>query len=726
MNAAAEENVRDAYRYRNTNTNTQPYAANYFPHIDGLRALAVLGVIIYHLNAKWLPGGFVGVDVFFVISGFVVASSLGSHAGESTINFLMGFYARRLTRIVPALLAMLLVTVLFVVLVIPAGWLTGFTEQTARYAFFGFSNYLLATNAEAYFTPRAEFNAFTHTWSLGVEEQFYLVVPALLFGWFAATQARARKRWAFFALLASIGIASMVYAAWAQTHAPLQAFYSLFSRFWELALGALLFQFTHAMQSGNAAMKFVRSWNSRWLQWCVTLCGAALLVWSYVGLDASAFPWPSAVIPALAAALLIGGVGIDEASTPIRRLLSSSVLVSIGLRSYSLYLWHWPVFVLMRWTFGLASPFGQGAALVITMICAELSYRFVERPIRENRWLRARSSLVRVALFALVIVSCSMLAQAFFAARPKLSLSNVTRQATDWYAVDRMTGMEKTRHCKVELTHRSIGEIAIFEYQPKDCVTSGTSRQMFVLGDSHATAYLMMFDQFAAETGILVRVYSAPGCPYLDLFSPMGSGRADRCIQLPLEAQKDVVTHLHEGDIVFLPSLRLRRFTDQWARLDEAISWQYTNSPEALKQRAAALAEADHWIQPFSRAGARVMFELPKPVFRSPTYRCADWFNASNEVCAGGFTIAREELERYRAPAVGSIQTLAQHDRQLTVWDPLPILCPTGTCSAYAEGRPLFLDGDHVSAFGNRTLFPTFRHHVCGALAEGERESRCR
>src|SRR5690625_4326037 len=156
----------------------------YVPAIDGLRAIAVLAVLIYHLDAAFLPGGFAGVDVFFVISGYVVARSLVSRSGESFGQFLMGFYSRRIRRIVPALILCLLVTALFTVLFIPDSWLSSTTHQVGLYAFFGLSNFALVWFQDDYFSPRAEFNPFVHTWSLGVEEQFYFVFPLLIFLWF--------------------------------------------------------------------------------------------------------------------------------------------------------------------------------------------------------------------------------------------------------------------------------------------------------------------------------------------------------------------------------------------------------------------------------------------------------------------------------------------------------------------------------------------------------------
>jgi peptidoglycan/LPS O-acetylase OafA/YrhL len=137
----------------------------YVPAIDGLRAIAVLAVMIYHLNSEWLPGGFSGVDVFFVISGYVVARSLSDRLSDRPLYFISGFYARRVRRILPALIICLVVTSLLTVLFIPASWLSSTTSQVGLFAFFGLSNIALVLFQDDYFSPRAEYNPFVHTWS---------------------------------------------------------------------------------------------------------------------------------------------------------------------------------------------------------------------------------------------------------------------------------------------------------------------------------------------------------------------------------------------------------------------------------------------------------------------------------------------------------------------------------------------------------------------------------
>jgi peptidoglycan/LPS O-acetylase OafA/YrhL len=166
------------------------------PYIDGLRAVAVLSVMLYHLHASWLPGGLAGVDVFFVISGFVVSASVGELESMRLSRFVLYFYSRRVQRIAPALIVCLLVTALVSALLIPSAWLSDANAKTGIFAFFGLANVILARTGDDYFAPRVEFNPYVHTWSLGVEEQFYLVFPLLFFLWVGARP----RRWQSFGL----------------------------------------------------------------------------------------------------------------------------------------------------------------------------------------------------------------------------------------------------------------------------------------------------------------------------------------------------------------------------------------------------------------------------------------------------------------------------------------------------------------------------------------------
>jgi len=369
----------------------------YRPDIDGLRALAVVSVMIYHLEPRWLPGGFMGVDVFFVISGFVVCASLAASEHTRWPGFVAEFYARRLARIIPALVAMLAVASVVSMLIVPKTWVSALNDQTAQYAYVGLSNVLLmADTTRDVAASRAERNPYAHTWSLGVEEQFYLLFPLACFFWVRATSAGHRRgRLAMVALLGSAAALSLAGSRWATEAHPTASFYAITFRFWELAAGALLFQLT---ASRLTAVAESRSARRRLWPWVGLLTVTAGLFFA----GAPYFPYPWALAAVAGTLLMIGGANAPDHA--VRRAFSDAGAVWIGKRSYSLYLWHFPVFVFLRWTVGLDGIATQVAAVSTSAILALASYRFIEVPARYSRALSHSLPMVRITCFLLVVL----------------------------------------------------------------------------------------------------------------------------------------------------------------------------------------------------------------------------------------------------------------------------------------------------------------------------------
>lgn len=208
------------------------------PHIDGLRAIAVIAVIINHLDKSLLPGGFLGVDVFFVISGFVITASLSSRELGTLRSFLLAFYQRRIKRLLPALLTCVIVTGMGICVVDPE---PEASLRTGIYALFGLSNFHLYLQAIDYFATSAQVNAFTHTWSLGVEEQFYLVYPLLFWVCLSGGSVRRLNIW-----MGVLSLMSFVAFAWLFIDSPAAGYFMTPARFWELGAGCLLFASRHS------------------------------------------------------------------------------------------------------------------------------------------------------------------------------------------------------------------------------------------------------------------------------------------------------------------------------------------------------------------------------------------------------------------------------------------------------------------------------------------------
>ncbi len=647
-------------------------APEYLGGVDGLRAIAVIGVVLYHLESAFLPGGFAGVDVFFVISGYVVGRSLAGYGAQGVRlgRFLADFYSRRFVRLLPALVVCLLMSSLLTVLFVPASWLSDNVFRTGLYAYFGISNFALAYAGDDYYTPRAEFNPFTHTWSLAVEEQFYLVFPVIIYLWLRYRDSDTLKAAMASRLLLLLAGGSLLWA-WqiADTHS-VRAFYLTAYRFWELAVGGLLFQFQ------SKGMLELRSRQAAGL--CLT-AGLLTILGAFLSSSPAQFPFPGALVPVIGTALAIAGAAALEGSRSwVGALVSNRAMIYVGRISYSFYLWHWPVIVLFRWTVGLGEPVRIVAALALSFALSVVSYHVIESPARQysHRW-RARSSAV-LSTGILVVLAGFGISQWMFKHQVDISLS-VTADRRTWYPLS------------WPRPNQDFGEFG--------------GRTLFVAGDSHAVAYSTLLQMLRDNDKLTVARYSQGGCAIVALFD----ASQERCARFIESTIAEIEATAKPGDIVFLPALRTPRLaTDHGASNDKAV-FASMLTPSTRDKYQKALVEADEILRRFESRLVRVILEAPKPVFRAMPYRCSDWFNASNSACSAGMDLPRAYLEEFRAPIMESIAALQAHHPELQVWDPLPVLCPGATCSAFADGKPLFFDSDHLSAHGNRVLYPSLR-----------------
>ena len=344
-----------------------PHAGHYRPDIDGLRAIAILSVLAFHAFPHALPGGFVGVDLFFVISGYLITGLL---LGDLAIGrfSLVDFYKRRIRRIFPALLVVLVACMAY-------GWIN---QRTAVYALIGthvaagagFVSNLLLWSEAGYFDNASSSKPLLHLWSLGIEEQFYLVWPLLL--WLL---------WRLRHMRIAVGLllcASLALCLWLTRTSPVAAFYSPLSRFWELAAGALLAAMPRNPRPKNDAPGALAAFATP-----LSLFGIALIAWAAFGFDPKQpFPGWRAVIPAAGCACLIAA---GPAAFANRWLLSRRWMVWIGLISYPLYLWHWPILVFQSLRIdGDAGWTQRVAAVALAFVLAVATYRFVETPIRSG------------------------------------------------------------------------------------------------------------------------------------------------------------------------------------------------------------------------------------------------------------------------------------------------------------------------------------------------------
>jgi peptidoglycan/LPS O-acetylase OafA/YrhL len=347
----------------------------YRPDIDGLRAVAVLAVVAYHLFPSLAPGGFVGVDVFFVISGFLISAIIFESLAENKFSFLE-FYAHRIRRIFPALIVVMAACLVFGWNMLLANEFIYLGKHIAASA--GFVQNLVLWGESGYFDIASELKPLNHLWSLAIEEQFYLIFPLL--AWVAR-----RAGLNLMALVLLIGIASFAANVYATGHDPIGAFFSLQTRAWELMVGAVI-----ALAISNERLKAFVERNVKGtpvafrLNTLASSSGILAVLIAIFALDKTvSYPGLAALLPVLGAALiLIAG----PSALGNRILLSRRLPVFIGLISYPLYLWHWPLISYLTITDGqLPGLYERVTVAALSVALAWLTYRFVEQPLRRNR-----------------------------------------------------------------------------------------------------------------------------------------------------------------------------------------------------------------------------------------------------------------------------------------------------------------------------------------------------
>jgi peptidoglycan/LPS O-acetylase OafA/YrhL len=440
----------------------------YFPHIDGLRALAIIPVVVYHLFPTLCPGGFAGVDVFFVISGYLITGGIVADLNNGQYS-ISNFYVRRIKRILPAYFAI----IAFVLIIFPLKY--SFPQyssicKTAVYSAFYSANIYFA-NIISYFDVGARENPLLHLWSLGVEEQFYLVVPVFIWILWIVRKKLILQNLIFLFLL------SFISSLWSISNGhPQFAFFMLPSRAWELLAGAIVSQI-------NTTRYTKPAWSFGHL---ISWSGLILVLIPYVLYnEQTPFPGMAAIPSILGASLIIlygGGRGLNE-------LLSSSPAVWVGKVSYSLYLWHWPIFVLL----GSSYTVQRGVAGIITTILASyLSYRFIELPVRRCKTFSKRHAFTMLITGSLIItiVCLSVLVQ-----KSKNGELPASWEGKATWAVAEQSRDKSRSTCRIEDLNAENSRFLI------KIGKSGKPPTFALWGDSHALAIMPGVDIVASEYG---------------------------------------------------------------------------------------------------------------------------------------------------------------------------------------------------------------------------------
>lgn len=461
----------------------------YRADIDGLRAIAVGSVVLYHAGLG-CPGGYIGVDVFFVISGYLITSLIFKDLERGTFSF-VNFWERRARRIAPALFVVSIATLI-------AGWMLLLPFDLELLGKATTAQALCAANIyywrnSGYFAPEADELPLLHTWSLAVEEQFYLVVPILLWALYRLKFQRSQFSLKF--ILGAGILLSLTLSVVAVVRKPEAAFFLLPTRTWELLLGS----FVAALPTNSTLLR------RQGIRELVAFTGLISIVAPAIYYTKETpFPGLAAVPPCLGTALLIWANGTDDALVPTwaARLLSLKPLVFVGLISYSLYLWHWPLLAFATYT----SPKGlalehRWLAVGLGCLLAVVSWKFVETPFRQKKLMASPRTMIGSAALGLA---------AFVA----LGMTCVKGQGFPNRFNARSISFANAYHDRTTFRDVSINDVQNGELTPIGDTTVARTPTILVWGDSHARSALPAFDELLKERGIsgrgAIRTATAP------------------------------------------------------------------------------------------------------------------------------------------------------------------------------------------------------------------------
>ena len=680
---------------------------SYRPEIDGLRALAVIAVIVYHFNSDLLPSGFLGVDIFFVISGFVVTSSLTGKPAQSWSQYLLNFYARRVKRLIPALVFCVVITSLIGCLFIDAD-LTKGSLRTGVSSLFGLSNIYILRQRTDYFGQSADLNLFTQTWSLGVEEQFYLLFPILLgLCGYSGRKRPGGARNLFWAVLCLSTLSVVSYLS-LSVNRPDAAFFLMPARFWEIGAGALMFLSRDRISTAFSNPSAVRVNALTPPRFVTPVCVVLLLAILTLSQD-----WQTATTLSTATLTCIL-LWSFERKGRLFRLFSSPWLVNIGLLSYSLYLWHWSVIVISRWTIGISAwtiPFQLLAIIGLSLI----SNRWIEQPLRQANW---SSKKVKTIIYGLIATLSSALLLIALAGSLKGTLYAGTSYPKAYTASFGLT--DDYQPCQSAAS----GDRAQCFY-PQNIATEVSSTRttaptIYFVGDSHTGSLQSLASRMVEQKeASRIMMVERDGCLFTSTLR-RSDRDGDQCLNSNRAVIDEVLASGKSGDVVVITNRYSLYFMEPNSRDDilklEKGMFTYTFEGNRLSQ-AQTLEKYSQNLsdiaQTFAEKDISLVVQAPLPDWKHQPNQCqAQWFRPDTTLPEGcALNTATESAKR--TPLLKTFRQLEARTPNLYVYDPFPRFCRSTECSPFAsDGTPLFRDADHLNDYGAEYLYGGFRAYL--------------
>ena len=645
----------------------------YRPAIDGLRAVAVLSVLAFHAGIPGIPGGFLGVDIFFVISGYLITGLLLAELQAAGRISLGSFFARRVRRLLPALLLVTLVTLLLALLLM-------FPQDLPRLGKSATAMLFLAANVHffhysgGYFDPSTDVMPLLHTWSLSVEEQYYLIWPLVLI-----VMGRIGRRIPSLSpaagaaiILGIVALASFFgFLVTLQTHQS-AAFYLVHYRAWEFAIGGL------AMVAGNY-------WTpSRPLAWIMELAGAIAIAVALTSFgDDHRLPGYAYALPVVGSAFILLGV-TGNTGSPVRVILANGAMVRVGLISYSLYLWHWPLLALGRsYSLGQREPLLDGSAIAIAFVLAAATYRWIERPIRYDKpgWFaRTRSTLLAGAALSFLVL---LLSQGVIHWGKSASAKSPAEAPPTGNFV-----------CPTD--RKTLGV--------REACTVGHGTQppaILVWGDSHAEHLRVAMENLTGNPAPRTLFRILASCPPLEGAAPLIKGEFQPdCLEFNAVVARELEASLRQGIRGVVLAARWNTYLSQPVTDPGGVtSYGFDTSPrdpslppqetaDAARVFEAALRRR---LATLDQAGLKVLLVAPMPEMYFHVPHCL--YRRSEADCV----VPRTKVDSRRRIAMEIFRRIAVDYPNVRLVDPLPEFCDTRYCYPAASGVMHYSDDNHIS-----------------------------
>ena len=648
----------------------------YRPEIDGLRAFAVIAVIINHCNEDFLSGGYLGVDIFFVISGYVITSSLQNRPATGFKDFIIGFYERRIKRILPALcffiITMSIITCLFYPS--PKDELT-----TALFSLIGFSNVQLFLNSTNYFAASTDLNPFVHTWSLGVEEQFYIIFPLLVwFSGFSRHTARGAKNLLF--TIGLLAIASLLSFAYLYTFNQSAAYFLMPMRFWEMATGCLLLI---GMQKQKSTKRIINKIPS-FIFLIAIICTMLMPISQGVAATCGIVFFTSCLIVSL------------ENGGGIYKLLSNKNIIYIGLISYSLYLWHWGILAIMRMTIGVSIA-TLPLFITATFGLAIVSYEYIEKRSRRMQWSPKSLFTIYIGLAYLsgTAIFLQMLSNflgkyIYLGSKSESQpLEQIQTAAKNYIGEYSKRDSQNCRNIIQEnITARSI----ILKCSTANGKASAINPTLIFIGDSHSGMMMPLSEMLYHKDNIETVDIFNDGCTIPEL-----GNASKRCLYMDNTLRN--LSLLGKEKFVFI------------------INSNIIGSDEYVQDTIKLSQEV-------TKYGSKIVIMLPNPRYPALANRSIsdhnickqEWFRpafAMSNTCGRDLKINRKEWRNKLRGYESKLLNYSELNSNFFVYNPDEELCATNTpldnyCSPLMGKEFLYYDDNHISIKGAKLLYPRF------------------